>query len=234
MTYEEAYTLLHSMHIDHRRHYRLVCDTETANGLRDPLPYNVGFAVIDTQGRKYFLFSCVIDEVFFGMPRAMRTAYFAEKIPQYIEDIHADKLTICTFNQMRQLFHDACRLFDVEAICAHNASFDVRALHNDQCYLTCSMVREFFPEGIPIWDSVALARQTICTEHDYIEWCKANGYMTQRTGPRASAEVLYRYLSGNNEFAEEHRAIEDVLIETEILTACLAWRKRNKLPLKWK
>ena len=35
-----------------------------------------------------------------------------------------------------------------------------------------------------------------------------------------TAEVLYRFLSGDNEFSEEHKGLDDVLIEKEILIEC--------------
>jgi len=42
--------------------------------------------------------------------------------------------------------------------------------------------------------------------------------MTKHPTPkvRETAEILYRYLSGNNNFVEEHKGYEDILIEKEI------------------
>ena len=36
-----------------------------------------------------------------------------------------------------------------------------------------------------------------------------------------TAEIIYRFLSGENTFEEVHKGIDDVLIEKEILMECL-------------
>ena len=46
--------------------------------------------------------------------------------------------------------------------------------------------------------------------------------------PRTTAEILYRYLSGNNDFVEEHTGLEDVLIEIEIFVQATRQKKKMK------
>jgi hypothetical protein len=36
-----------------------------------------------------------------------------------------------------------------------------------------------------------------------------------------TAEILYRYLSGDNDFEEQHTGLADVMIEKEIFKACM-------------
>ena len=52
--------------IDHRHNYGIIIDTETANDLIDNLPYDFGFAVIDTKGNVYETFSFVNADIFIG------------------------------------------------------------------------------------------------------------------------------------------------------------------------
>ena len=52
-----------------------------------------------------------------------------------------------------------------------------------------------------------------------------------------AAEHLYKYISQNDEFKEAHTGLEDVLIESEILLACLRSHKkmnRNIVPMPWR
>jgi hypothetical protein len=51
--------------------------------------------------------------------------------------------------------------------------------------------------------------------------------MTKHQTPRVQvkAEVLYRFISGNNEFIESHTGLEDVLIEKEIFAYCVKQHK---------
>ena len=48
-----------------------------------------------------------------------------------------------------------------------------------------------------------------------------NNYLTKRGQKRYTAEILYRYLSGDDSFEEVHCGLEDVLIEKEIFMECL-------------
>ena len=48
--------------------------------------------------------------------------------------------------------------------------------------------------------------------------------MTKRGQRRYTAEILYRYLTRNNDFIESHTGLEDVMIEKEIFVECI---KRN-------
>ena len=95
--------------IDKRKHYIIVLDTETCNGiltddkldLSDSLVYDLGFAVVDKKGMVYETRSFVISEVFNGMTDVMASAYYADKIPQYIADIASGKRILTSFYNAR-------------------------------------------------------------------------------------------------------------------------------------
>ena len=67
----------------------------------------------------------------------------------------------------------------------------------------------------------------------YRRFCEENGFMTKHKTPQPqfTAEVLYRFISGNVDFIEEHTGLEDVLIETEILKYCKRQHKSMKYVL---
>lgn len=211
-----------------------VVDTETANtpkinGKLDTdngQVYDFGTWIINDKGEKLEHLSLVNKDVFFGMKEAMQSAYYADKIPQYMRDIWDKKRTVVDTWQMWQKFTALCKKYDVQGIIAHNAFFDLKVLNSTMRYQTKSKKRFFFPYGIPIIDSMKLAQKTICKTDEYISWCKENGYMTNHATPRprASAEILWRYLSKDNEFQEEHTALSDVEIETEIFLKCLQYQ----------
>ena len=87
-----------------------------------------------------------------------------------------------------------------------------------------------FAYNTEIWDTLKMARQTIGKQESYIAWCVNNGYLTKHKVPRVrlTAEILYRYLSGNKDFIESHTGLEDVIIETKIMAHCLRQHKKLK------
>ena len=63
----------------------------------------------------------------------------------------------------------------------------------------------------------------ITETEDYQEFCRLNGFMTKhrRPRPQMKAETLYRYLTKNKDYEEEHTGLEDSLIELAILMTAL-------------
>jgi hypothetical protein len=66
-----------------------------------------------------------------------------------------------------------------------------------------------------------MAREALKNCEEYDTFCYENNYLTKRGCKRFTAEILYRFFSGNNDFEESHTGLEDVLIEKEILKECL-------------
>lgn len=217
--------------IDKRIHYYLVLDTETANGLDQPLVYDIGGVVADKQGRIYKSFSFVIRDIFIYERELMRTAYYANKIPEYSADIVAGKRLLVDFYEARRYILNLMEEYNITDVAAYNAHFDRNALNTTQRWLTKSKYRYFFPYNtnfVCIWN---MACQTLCQRVTYKDFCERNNFTSNRAGePTAknystSAENVFRYLILNPQYEEEHKGLDDVMIETEIMRRCFASHK---------
>ena len=219
------------MKIDKRKNYYLIVDTETANtngdNMQDPLVYDIGGAIVDKKGEVYETFSFVIYDIFYNMRNLMRSAYYADKIPAYQTQIDNNERKVVTFFTAKKHIKNICERWSVKSIIAHNMRFDYKATNQTQRYLTKSKYRYFFPYGVELWDTQKMAHDTICKQKGYIEWCKENGYMTKHKKPRPQekAEIIYRYITGDNDFIESHTGLEDVMIEKEIFAHCIRQHK---------
>ena len=198
----------------------IVIDTETTNGFDDPLVYDCGWAVIDENGRVLKARSYVVADVFCN-EELMKDAYFADKIPQYVADVADGKRKMAWFENVKKVLRKDCKKFNVTAIMAHNMRFDYRSCTRSQRYITKSANRWFYPYGVQLWDTLRMARETFGHDEDYRNFCSENGYLMQNKSPRMTAEILYRYLSGDNDFEEQHTGLADVMIEKEIFKACM-------------
>lgn len=215
-----------------RKHLYLMVDTETAGTLNEPLVYDLGMAVVDKKGKVYKTFSLVIADIFYGEKERMQSAYFSEKIPMYHEHIRQGIKTVCGFWGAYRLVWRILKQYNIKAVVAHNASFDEKALNNTINYLSNGTLQTFFPEDMPIWCTLAMARSVILTQTTYKKWCEKNGYLTKRGQPRGTAEILYRYISNNPDFIEAHTGLQDVLIEKEIFVRCMRQHKKmEKFPI---
>lgn len=216
--------------MDKRKNYYLVIDTETANTIEQPIVFDIGGAVIDKKGNVYETFSFIIKEVFYGMPDLMKTCYYQSKLPAYREQITEGSRLVKSLYEVRKHIHNLCEKYNLKAIMAHNANFDYRSCTTTQRYITKSKYRWFYPFNVEIWDTLKMANDTIVKQKSYIKFCKDNGYMTKHRIPRpkATAEILYRYITGNKDFIESHTALEDVMIEKDIFVQCERQHKKMR------
>ena len=198
----------------------LILDTETANDIECPLVYDVGFAVIDETGKVYASYSYINADIFCDS-EIMSTAFFAEKIPQYWEDIKSGKRILKSFRSIERIFRHVCADWGVTTFVAHNARFDYNALNNTKRYITTSRSRFFFPFGAKFVDTLKLSRNVFANDDAYREFCVSNEYVTKRNENRYTAEIIYRFLTSDNDFEEEHTGLADCMIEKEIFRYCL-------------
>ena len=151
----------------------------------------------------------------------MNSAYYANKIPMYLEDIKNGKREVATLYAIRNQFRKDIADYNIKIFCAHNSRFDVNAVNITQRYLTKSKYRYFFPYGVEIWDTLKMARQTLKANERYENFCYENQFLTKQGRRRYTAEIIYRFLTNNLQFVESHTGLEDVLIEKEIFSFCI-------------
>lgn len=221
--------------MDRRKKYYLMIDTETCNGivtedgldLSQSLVYDIGCAIVDKKGNIYEEQSFVIADIFIGLKDVMRSAYYAKKIPMYWNDIKNGTRQLVTLHTARTIILDMMSRYNTTIMVAHNAGFDARALDMTERYVTKSKYRYFFPYGFEWFDTLKMASDIYGNQPSYRRFCESNNYMTRHRIPRVrlTAEILHRYLSGDNDFAESHTGLEDVKIEAQIFAQCLRQHK---------
>lgn len=229
--------------IDHRRHYILVVDTETANtitlengtkNMDDVLIYDLGWAVVDKHGTVYETASFVNRDIFVYERELMRSAYYANKIPRYVEEIRNGTRIMSSTYEIRQAMLNTIKKWGIQHVCAHNARFDSNSMNRTQSYVTTGRFRYWFPYKLDIvwWDTLKMAKDVICKMPTYIKFCQAHeGYCLENGKPKATVEILYKFISGDDTFQESHTGLEDVLIEKDILAYCFRQHKAMRKEL---
>lgn len=226
--------------MDKRHIYGIMLDTETANtqqeengklDMRFVLPYDFGFAVIDSHGRVYEKFSFVNSDIYIYEKDLMRSAYYANKLPQYEKDLAEGRRVMVNTYNIRRIILEKIKEYDCKFVCAHNARFDLNACNNIQRWTTKSKYRYFFPYDIEFWDTLKMARDVLGKRPTYRKFCEENGYLTKQNQCRYTAEVIYQYIMQDTDFSESHTGLEDVEIEVQILAYLVSRKKamRKKL-----
>lgn len=217
--------------IDKRKKYYMVLDTETCpidRECQDVTPenmlvYDIGYAIVDKKGNVYRTGSYIISDVFFKeFYSKMQSSYYAEKIPNYMQDIGENKRKVKSWSEISFILREVIQEFKVAAIVAHNARFDFGALKNTKEYLNQYAMLPF----MTWYDSLKMARSVVAEMPTYKQFCYDNRYLTKTGKCKLTAEVLYRFIKNDITFIESHTALEDVLIEKEILAYCFKQHKK--------
>lgn len=198
----------------------VVLDTETTIDFLTPLCYDLGFAVVDKNGKVYEEKSFIIAEVFLDED-LMSSAYFINKVQQYWNDIKAGKRKLVRFSTARWQLINTMKKYDIKTVVAHNASFDYRSLNTSQRFLAGPKYGYFFPRNTEIWDTLKMSKKAFGKDEQYKNFCAKHKLFTPTGRLSFTAENLYRFLIDDATFEESHTGLEDVLIEKEIFVECL-------------
>lgn len=200
---------------------RIILDVETAGQFGASLVYDLGFIVVDGDDI-VSSHSWVIDDVFNGMPQKMRTAYYAEKLPQYRLDIEATRRRVISMRDAYNEFAAICAVHNIREVWAFNASFDEAALNHTLNVCSNGFCDRFVPAGVKIRCIMGASVCTLCQSKKYA----AVAERTEKGNIRVNAESVYRYITDDPDFIEAHTGLEDCMIEWEILKQCLKRKKR--------
>ena len=213
--------------------YDLVIDTETAPTRKVPmqlmaansLVYDMGGVVRDTKtGEIVHSFSFIIADTFYNTSM-MQSAYYADKLPQYHEGVAKGLWLSVPFKYVYEYVNNIIAEYGIKTVWAYNAQFDITTLNNTIHYYSNGWIKSFFAANIEIKDIWARCSNITGTKK-YVSYCIDNGYLTDKGNPKTSAEIVYRYLTQNDDFIEAHTALNDAEIEAFILTKAQKNKKK--------
>lgn len=192
----------------------IVLDTETCGGMSAPLVYDLGYTIAEN-GAEIKTRSYTIKETFNNKP-LFETAYYKEKRPLYEERLESNYSKLIALKYALIQLKKDIKKYGVDEIYAYNSSFDNRALKSTIEKFNLNIELQQITDIMNYIDGI--------TENDnYKNFCETNGFMTRHKKPRPQkkAETLFRYLTQNPSYTEEHTALEDSKIELFILNKAL-------------
>jgi hypothetical protein len=202
----------------------LIIDVETAGTIERPLIYDLGFAIYTKDKELIEKNSLLISEIF-DDSKLMNSAYYSKKVPTYKTELQEGRHELVTFKQALQRMGDLIKKYDVKTLSAYNLAFDLRALENTSKVL---LNRELKFESYQKLCIMGFACQVVFRQKTYQKVATREGWISEKGNLRTTAEVAYRYLTGQYQFMEEHKGLADVEIEAEILKLCQRQKKKVK------
>lgn len=195
----------------------VVFDTETAN-MQKRFCYNVGYVILNiSTGEILVERDFVVEQIWHNM-ELFSTAYYADKRDLYVKKMRARKTVMDKWGYIMQTMSRDFKKYEVACAYAYNSPFD-----DGVFAFNCDWFKTQNPfDNIPIYDLMGLACDCITQYDRYHEFCETHEFFTEsETQYSITAETVYRYITNNPSFIEEHTALADAKIEATILITCL-------------
>lgn len=145
------------------------------------------------------------------------TAFYGKTKKEYYKNLLRDPATVICYteDEASEIFSAWLTENNVGCACAHNSGFDFNKTFVADCI-----------EGLEFIDTWQAFFETIGKYRKYNKFCCENGFVTKSGNIQMTAEICYRFISGDLSFIEEHTALADCEIEAEILRA--VWNTHRK------
>lgn len=227
-------------------------------GLNFPLIYDLAYQKQDRKGKVYDRKNWIISEIYAseyfntGYYANKRPIYqqlikegkakvvtWEQAKKELLYLMEQDKTIACAYNaffDFKKAFHSTNRL--IRAMYSNNNTESIKALTDElirgkkgktptkkETQQKFWLVDRWF-DIIDIWD---FACSSIFQRPTYKNMALENGWYSDAGNYKTNAECAYRYITQNPEFIESHTAMDDVIIEGEIL-AYLFRDKTVKIP----
>ena len=189
-----------------------VFDTETAGNFC----YNIGYTIYDTDKHETLVSKdFVVEQVWHNIP-LFSSAYYATKRPIYVNRMRARKTKMSKFGYICQEMIRDFNKYEVSSAYAYNSPFDDNVFTTNCDWYKCA--NPF--DNIPIFDIRGYVHNFLIND-EYLSFCEKHSCFTEQGNYSTTAENVYRYITNNIDFVEEHTALADSLIELEILLATI-------------
>lgn len=201
----------------------MVFDTETI-GVTRKFIYDIAWIITNKKGKILKATHHLVNEIITN-PRMMMDAYYAQKIfSHYIPALNEQQCILTPWKMIRDLFLDDIKTFDVRVLSAYNLLFDKGAMTATHQLLS-PVSGKFLTQRVDMLDIWLFACSCAFNRSSYHELAKRYNWISDAGNVRTTAQHAYRYLCGDRHFEEQHIAIHDAQIETEILARLFAQKK---------
>lgn len=196
----------------------IVLDTETTGDFGSPMIYDIGYIIINKELNEVIRRNYIVEEVF-KTKFLMDSAYYVGKKPMYEQMVTNGEIEIKPYTEIIKILINDIKKYKVKTFSAYNLAFDIRAL-TKSTYLFGYSVQEELQKTFDKMNMLCLwnlSVDSLMMSEDYEQFCLTNKFVSDKNNIQTSAEVCYRYITKNVDFIEDHTALSDSEIETDIL-----------------
>lgn len=200
-----------------------VIDTETATLWGEV--FDFGMVIVNSKGTEVARYDAIVKEVYDSV-RLMKKAFYFNKVDSFYEpNLRCNRMVKKSWRTICVEVSALCAKHRVSVVSAYNLAFDRRVIAaTNKKYNGFSMFAKGTKE-LCLWK---FACSTELQSEAFEELAIAQGWVSEAGNLRTNAEVAYKFMTGNLSFSESHTALDDALIELDLLKLLMA--KNSDLP----
>jgi len=200
-----------------------VIDTETATLWGEV--FDFGMVIVNSKGTEVARYDAIVKEVYDSV-RLMKKAFYFNKVDSFYEpNLRCNRMVKKSWRTICVEVSALCAKHRVSVVSAYNLAFDRRVIAaTNKKYNGFSMFAKGTKE-LCLWK---FACSTELQSDAFEELAIAQGWVSEAGNLRTNAEVAYKFMTGNLSFSESHTALDDALIELDLLKLLMA--KNSDLP----
>jgi hypothetical protein len=194
----------------------MVVDTETTN-LEKPFCYNIGYVIANTETKEILVRKEFVVEQVWKNQELFSTAYYVDKRPIYVNRMRARAIKMDKIGYITQEIARDIKFYEIEQVYAYNSPFDQKVFEfNSEWY---KIINPF--ELTEFYDIRGYVHEFLAETEQYQDFCDKHKLYTESGNYSTTAETVFRFITDNVDFNEEHTALADSEIELEILFECV-------------
>lgn len=198
----------------------MVFDTETVN-IEKCFCYNVGYVIVDLNGQVFEQKDFVVEQMW-NNKALFETSYYANKKTLYVSALRGRRARLKKYGFiMREMINDI-KKYNITKAFAYNSNFDTKVFDFNCEWYKCSNPLDYV-ETFDIWGFTSELVSKRLDNNNYKNFCQHNNLISDSGNIQNNANAWGKYLLNNMEWEEEHTALSDSLIETQILLYCLEY-----------
>ena len=199
----------------------MILDTETCD-LQGNV-YDVGYTVANKQGNIVTSFNALVEEIFTDAEKMVGAFYAKKLFSHYAPMLDRGDISLMPWASIVDRIRSDAAEYGVNTLAAYNIGFDRRVMRQTNELLGNGSIFSTPLKMLDIWQ---FACETKLSSATYKKLARQNGWVSSAGNIKTGAEFAYRFCSGDHGFIEDHTALSDAIIETDILAACYATKKR--------
>ena len=198
----------------------MVLDTEACDLAGNV--YDVGYTITNRKGEVLSTFNALVLEIFTDASKMMGAFYAKKLFTHYAPMLNRSEVALMPWADIVAQIRYDMALYNVNVVSAYNLGIDRRVMRQTNELLGNGSIFSAPLKMLDIWQ---FACETKLSSATYKKLARQNGWVSSAGNIKTGAEFAYRFCSGDHGFIEDHTALSDALIETDILAACYASKK---------